>query len=205
MTSGPGEGRPRAPGTAATTNSAAKAALRLRLRAARAARPPDPRAESSRTIRALAACAGSEVVAAYASVVGEPGTLDLIEQLRLDQVAVLLPVLRREPDWAWYTGPDELTVGPLGIPQPTGPPLGADALGLANWIWLPGLAGTTDGRRLGTGGGWYDRALAGAAPSARRGLLLFDEEVLDDLPTDHWDHPVDLLVTERRRLECGAE
>lgn len=144
-------------------------------------------------------------MAAYASAAAEPDTASLIEELRLAEVPVLLPVLRHEPGWAWYTGPEHLTAGPYGIPQPQGPVLGPEALGLADWVWLPGLAGTPDGRRLGTGGGWYDRALAWANPSARLGLLLFDDEVLPELPTEEWDRRVHLLVTEARRIDCPGE
>ena len=67
-----------------------------------------PAALSSSSVRALAACAGAGVVAAYVARPDEPATADLIEGLRLSGVRVLLPVLRREPDWAWYTGPDGL-------------------------------------------------------------------------------------------------
>ncbi len=141
------------------------------------------------------------MVAAYAARPDEPATAELIEHLRRAGVRVLLPVLRREPAWAWYSGPEELSPGPLGIPAPNGPSLGPQALGQADWVWLPGLAGTPDGRRLGTGGGWYDRALAWAGAHATVGMLLFDDEVLDDLPTDPWDRPVQLLVTERRRVD----
>lgn len=198
MTSGAREGQPRATRSADPD----KPTLRARLRAARSARPADPTGDELRTIGALAACSGASVVAAYASQPREPATLDFIERLRLAGVQVLLPVLTARPDWAWYTGPDDLAPGPLGIPRPTGPPLGPEALGLADWVWLPGLAGTRDGHRLGTGGGWYDRALGWAAADARLGLLLFDEEVLDRVPIDPWDRDVHLLVTERRRLDC---
>lgn len=181
----------------------AKAGFRAVLNAARAQRPPDPSAELARAVRCLAACAGAGVVAAYAARPDEPQTAHLIEALFDAEVPVLLPILGPEPDWGWYAGAGRLALGPRGILQPDGTALGASALAQAEFIWLPGLAGTPDGRRLGTGGGWYDRALAHAAPDARRGLLLFDDEVLDDVPTDPWDEPVDLLVTERRRIDCG--
>ncbi|HEX5336691.1 MAG TPA: 5-formyltetrahydrofolate cyclo-ligase [Propionicimonas sp.] len=198
MPTGPSEGQPRATASA----ESAKATLRARLRAARGDRPADPAADDARTIRALAACAGATVVAAYASMPEEPTTMELIEALRLADVQVLLPVLTGESDWAWYAGPSDLVPGPRGIPRPTGPALGPDALRQADWIWLPGLAGTAQGHRLGTGGGWYDRALAWSKPSARLGLLLFDDEVLDAVPLDPWDRDVHVLVTERRRVDC---
>lgn len=181
----------------------AKAEFRARLNAARAARDADSSAELARAVRCLAACAGAAVVAAYFARPEEPQTHQLVDALLAAEVPVLLPVLGPEPDWAWYTGAEHLVTGPRGIRQPDGRVLGAQALGQADFIWLPGLAGTPDGRRLGTGGGWYDRALAWARPDATRGLLVFDDEVLDDVPTDEWDEPVDLLVTEHRRIDCG--
>jgi 5-formyltetrahydrofolate cyclo-ligase len=181
----------------------AKAELRVKLGAARAARLPDPAADLARAVRSLAACAGVATVAAYAARPREPDTQALIDALLAAEVGVLLPVLGPEPDWAWYTGADHLVPGRRGILQPAGPSLGAAALETAGFIWLPGLAGTADGRRLGTGGGWYDRALGWGRPDATRGLLLFDDEVLADVPTESWDQPVDLIVTERRRIDCG--
>lgn len=183
----------------------AKAQLRGELAAARATRQEQPSESRARTQRALSACAGAAVVACYLSRPDEPDTTALIGGLTGEGVRVLVPLLRREPDWDWFPGFDQLVPGPYGIPQPSGPGLGAAALGLADWIWLPGLAGTPDGRRLGTGGGWYDQALAHATSGATRGLLLFDREVLDDLPTESWDQPVDLVVTATRTIRVPAE
>lgn len=182
-----------------------KSRLRLELTAARAGRHRDLDAGKRRLERALGASAGARVVACYVARPDEPATADLLSALRDAGVQVLLPVLTREPDWAWFAGLDQLTPGPFGIGQPTGVRLGASALALADVIWLPGLAGTTSGVRLGTGGGWYDRALLHARPDAPRGLLLFDDEVRDHLPQDPWDQPIDLIVTERRTITCGGQ
>ncbi|MCE1174142.1 MAG: 5-formyltetrahydrofolate cyclo-ligase [Propionibacteriales bacterium] len=197
MNPGAGEGEPK---TASPLPD--KSRLRAELIAARAARTPDPAAEQLRTDRALEVSAAAGVVAAYLARPHEPETAALLRALAEAGVRVLLPVLTLQPDWAWYAGPDHLAPGPFGISQPTGRRLGADALAVADWIWLPGLAGSPSGVRLGTGGGWYDRALLHARAEAVRGLLLFDDEVRDQLPHEPWDQPVDLIVTERRTITC---
>ena len=176
---------------AARRPNAAKEALRTAQRLRRSTSLPD----GDRTRRALSLCAGRTVVAVYASVAGEPDTWELIDTLAADGVNVLLPVLGSEPDWAWYAGRDRLVPSRRGILQPDGEPLGAGALARAEWIWVPGLAGTPSGERLGTGGGWYDRALAHADPETPIGLLLFDGELLDTVPTEPWDRRVDWILT----------
>lgn len=147
--------------------------------------------------------ANAETVACYASVRPEPDTNELLARLHQNGIRVLLPKLHDTPDWAWYDGPDRLEPGPHRIPQPVSAGLGAAALTRAQAIVLPGLAGTPTGKRLGTGGGWYDRALEHANPDAPRILLLHDTEILEDLPTDPWDQPVDYLVTPIRVITCG--
>ncbi len=171
---------------------AAKEALRETIRARRASLAlPD----GDRTHRALDLCSGRGIVAAYASLPDEPDSWDLIDALAARGSRVLLPVLGRRPRWAWYAGRDRLAPSWRGILQPAGEPLDAAALAQAEWIWVPGLAATAGGDRLGTGGGWYDRALAHANPTAPVGVLLFDGEVLDSVPTEPWDRPVDWILT----------
>lgn len=155
--------------------------------------------------------AGS-AVALYCSQSPEPDTAGLILGLAERGVRVLLPVLgpdaagkpRREPDWAWYEGPAAMRVGLWGIPEPTSTPLGASALGEAEVILCSGLAATRAGARLGTGGGWYDRALARAREGAPIVVLLYDEEVVADLPTEAWDRPVTAIATPSGVLDCNS-
>lgn len=188
----------------------AKAALRDRVRAGR--HVPEPAAAGrSRTAAALAISRDHATIALYCSVGTEPDTSQLIDALFGLGRTVLLPVLgrrpdgavRRTPDWAVYAGPAELRAGYAGIPEPTSPALGADGLRAASLIWCAALAATPFGRRLGTGGGWYDRALAHAAPDAVVGVLLRDHEVVPDVPVDWFDRPVDVIVTESRTLRVA--
>ena len=60
---------------------------------------------------------------------------------------------------------------------------------------VPGLAFTLDGRRLGYGGGYYDRFLAALPASATTVGLCFREQLVDDLPLDPHDLAVALVIT----------
>lgn len=152
------------------------------------------------------------VVAAYLSVDPEPSTLGIVEWLAEHHVRVLLPLLGRRsdgtrrpgPDWAVFRGSDRLRLAVRDIPEPTTPALGPGALAEAQLILCPGLAATRRGDRLGTGGGWYDRALAYADDEAVTCLLLNDDEVMPSLPAQPWDHEVDLIITPGRLLNCVA-
>jgi 5-formyltetrahydrofolate cyclo-ligase len=74
--------------------------------------------------------------------------------------------------------------------------------GLRLLVVVPGLLFDAEGYRLGRGGGHYDRFVARAR--ARGGAtfvgLCFDDQLVERLPRDPWDQPVDALVTETRGL-----
>lgn len=171
-----------------------KGALREAMLNGRTARTPS--ADAARTAvlrRELADVTG--VVACYASVAGEPDTTELISWLST-RCRVLLPVLRRQPDWAWFTSWDDMRPAWRGIPEPAGPRLGAEALALADLVLCPALAVGLDGTRLGTGGGWYDRALPHRRPGTPVWCLVSDREVLPTVPVEDHDQRVDAAVTE---------
>ena len=64
-------------------------------------------------------------------------------------------------------------------------------------IFVPGVAFSRDGHRLGFGRGYYDRALA-AAPRALRIGLCHEFQLVDHWPPRIGDEPVDLVLTPRR-------
>ncbi len=69
----------------------------------------------------------------------------------------------------------------------------------ATWpdvIIVPGTAFTVDGARLGQGGGWYDRFLPDRRPDAVTIGLAFDAQIVESLPTEAHDVPLDMVVTE---------
>ena len=60
---------------------------------------------------------------------------------------------------------------------------------------MPALAVARNGIRLGRGGGYYDRALQHARPGAVLVALVFDDEFVDELPTEPHDRRVTAVVT----------
>lgn len=176
--------------------AAAKAALRRRLLATRAARSEDDRAAAGRllrdTILDLPQAQMAGTIAGYVSVGSEPGTRSLIFAFWKRGAYVLLPRLRPDLDldWASYEGPDSLAPGPRGLLEPTEPSRGTGAITSADLIIVPALAVDQRGHRLGRGGGSYDRALARVGAVIPTIALLYDDEVLDEVPAGPHDQPV---------------
>lgn len=192
-----------APDEAATR--AAKMRLRARIRAVRRALDPDLRAanDSARDRHLIDFAASFWRIAVYVSVPPEPGTRRLIADLSLAGHPLLLPALGtgapHSPDWAWYDGPDRMRPGMRVsqgmILEPDAPHRGASALALADLILVPALAVSAIGARLGTGGGWYDRALAHRRADVPLVALVGDDEVLADLPVEPHDRGVEYVST----------
>jgi len=180
--------------------AAEKAALRRRLLAGRARLSADQRAAAARALRdavlELPQAQMAGTIAAYYSLASEPDTHGLVYALWKRGSYVLLPLLRPDADldWASYEGPDSLRPGPRGLAEPAEPPRGTDAVARADLVLVPALAVDRGGVRLGRGGGSYDRALARVGPGIPTIALVYDGELLDEVPADDHDQRVRLVA-----------
>ena len=180
-----------------------KAELRAQVLARRSALPADQRSAAGTLIRD-AVLAEPQVqmagtIAAYYSIGAEPGTHGLVFALWKRGSYVLLPVLRPDGDldWASYEGPDSMVPGPRGLLEPGEPPRGVDAVATADAVLVPALAVDGAGRRLGRGGGSYDRALARVGPLVPLIALVYDDELVEHVPAESHDIPVRATVSPR--------
>jgi 5-formyltetrahydrofolate cyclo-ligase len=94
----------------------------------------------------------------------------------------------------WQPGMDML-VERFGTHRPTGEP------GTPDWLFIPLLAFDRTGQRLGYGGGFYDRTLAGL-PNAHTVGCAFAAQEVDAVPTAEYDAPLHAIATEREFIFC---
>lgn len=163
--------------------TADKTELRAKLLAARAGLSPDRIAEARTQVRAhvLGRSETARRIAAYRPLRTEPGSPELLAALA-ERAEVLIPLRRPDRDLDW-------------TPWPAGGPLGVDAIADVDLVLAPALAVSRSGVRLGRGGGSYDRALARVPPGVPILALIYDDELVDELPCDEWDVAVTGVIT----------
>ncbi|MGX1598511.1 5-formyltetrahydrofolate cyclo-ligase [Dietzia maris] len=186
----------------------AKTRLRREVLDRRAAVPAPVRAERDRRIlgRLGGVVTAGMVVCAYVPDDDEAGGRGLAEELTRCGARVFLPVssVVGPLEWAAYAGPADLVPGRFGIPVPSAPPAGPEFISGADLVLVPAVAVDRSGNRLGRGGGYYDRSLALTGPHTRMLALLDAENVVDHVPAEPHDRPVDGVITPEAVLDFGT-
>lgn len=178
---------------------ALKARLRTEARHRRSAIPAGRMAADSAALAGLdLACLGlldGTEVAAYAALPGELDPAPLADRLQASGACLSLPRItddRRSITFRrWHPG-DPVSTGVWGIREPlaTAKPV-TPAI-----VLLPLLSFDRLGYRLGYGGGYYDRALAGlraTGPVLAVGLA-FSEQEIDAVPHLDYDQRLDWVL-----------
>ena len=148
----------------------------------------------------------ARTVAFYHPLGTEVDTSALLRRAWEEGKTVLLPVTKkgvRKPYFVRYRKGDALLRSALGVQEPQAGR--AHPLGRVDLVLVPGAAVDDAGRRIGYGGGYYDRILK-KAPSAARIGLAFSCQRVRRVPAEPHDAVLDGVVTEagerfRRRRE----
>ncbi len=173
-----------------------KASLRQQIRNARANREPKP-AETTRLSEQLGQfCLDGKLktVAAYLPIDGEPDIQEFLSWALLNDIKLLLPIVSGDDlNWVHFTG--KTAVGQLGFEEGAGIPANLET---ADAAFIPALAVDFSGNRLGKGKGYYDRALASSR--VKRIAVVFDDEILIELPSEAHDQKVDAAISPSKLL-----
>lgn len=188
--------------------AAEKRALRVRLRAL--PRPAGRAAEAcgiaaAGRLAASAALVHARRVALFASTPEEIDTRPIFELLRSLGRVTLFPRIRRGDGldfvalWRW----EELRMGAFGVREPSPGAVGV-ALAGADLVLVPGLGFDRRGRRLGRGGGHYDRTFPPGADAPLLFGLGFACQLLDEVPVGAHDRWMDGVLTEQGLLRTAV-
>jgi len=177
--------------------SPAKTELRRRMRAELARMTPAACAAASESIRtsipSLPNWQAAHTIAAYAALPSEP---DLRPFAWRSHHRVLLPrVTAHDITFYHVSSPEDLIPGSFGVLEPDPkkcPP--ADPASAAV-IFVPGVAFTAEGARLGRGRGYYDRLLSVLPADIQRIGVCFSCQLVDTIPQEPHDEGVDLVLS----------
>lgn len=122
----------------------------------------------------------------------EVRTVPMLEQALLDGKQVAVPkIFGQEMKFILLPDLTQVAPGYAGIPEPIAD--GPEAADPEALVLMPGLAFDLQGRRVGYGGGFYDKFLA-REPNHPTLALCYRFQMLPCLPTEEHDIPVDLVL-----------
>ncbi len=184
-----------------------KQELRTQLRKKRREIPDDLRQKIDDGIFCnVTACeefSSSDTLLLYVSCKGEADTRRILRYALELKKQVAVPRCGENGEMQFFLigSMEELSPGAYGIPEPVGERLAE--ITDKTVCFVPGVAFTQRGERLGQGGGYYDRFLENY-PDIRTVGICYSDMLLDTLPTEAHDRCVDVVITEEmiHRPKC---
>jgi 5-formyltetrahydrofolate cyclo-ligase len=143
----------------------------------------------------------------FLSMSDEPQTDDLILNAINSGKKVSVPSMRQQEfgvmDAVAIDGFDDLTTGRLGlrVPRENKQLVAPQDIEL---ILVPGVSFDRHGNRLGMGAGYYDRFLAQATNATLVGVV-WNFQILDDIPAIEHDIPMHFILTEQGIMKCSLQ
>lgn len=186
--------------------ASAKRALRAELRERRHLLSDAARASAASGVQvqldALVAAHDARSVSCYLSTLTEPGTQQFVQDAVARGIRVLLPITRADGllDWSPATVDGEIAEGLLGMPEPVGELLGPIAVNDVDLMIIPAAAVDASGMRLGWGRGYFDKTIGSMERCPPVYAVVYDTEILDDVPHDVRDESVTGAVTPSRTI-----
>ena len=138
----------------------------------------------------------------YVSYDGEVFTHDAIKKAFIDK-KVVVPISNKE-DYSLILSKlnsfEDLGQGPYGILEPKKEKIKETSIDEIDLIIVPGIGFDLKGNRIGHGKGFYDRLLKNTNVPII--ALAFEFQIIEKIPVDEHDKPVDIIITEKRIIYC---
>lgn len=173
-----------------------KKALRHQIREQKKAMPESEimnRSEKlARLFTSTEAYRNAKSVYGYLPYNQEVRTVAILQKALDDGKRVAVPKVYGDTmKFLWLDDLSRVEKSEMGIPEPIADePVADDPTAL---VLMPGVAFTQNGDRMGYGGGYYDRFLA-AEPDHPTIALCYEFQMVESLPTEEFDIPVDVVL-----------
>ncbi len=185
-----------------------KASLRKEILSKRDSIPPVVRIIKDKAIEErlfnLNEFKAAETIFFFASFRSEVDTIGMIRRALDEGKRVMLPRVEGQILGLYEIKClDELAPGYMKIPEPS--VLTDDRKITINGmdaIIIPGAAFDETGCRVGYGGGFYDRLLAGLQKPVPVIAPAYEEQVIDSVPSEPHDKKVTIILTDSREIRC---
>ncbi len=205
-----------------------KKSIRAELLRKRDAIPPALKAQKDAAIwqrlSALEEFRRAENVMMYVSFRSEADTKRFLQNVIAFGKKLILPFVdskNRVLELYEVRDASELVRGYMGIPEPGIKENRRVDFNAVDLIIIPGVGFDIKGNRLGYGGGYYDRLLSGIGdrgsetskkepartpqpPSPCLIALAFEEQIVEEIPSESHDIKMDMIVTEKRLIRCAS-
>jgi 5-formyltetrahydrofolate cyclo-ligase len=183
-----------------------KAQLRSTLRHRRQALSADQQGLAARAVSGhiadLPGWSTAQRIALYLAADGEIDTTPLSKLGRAQHKQLFLPVIEADNSlrFAEWRPDSVLSKNRFGIPEPPAQARCCPAQDL-DIVFLPLVGWDLQGGRLGMGGGFYDRTLAGITGPLLVGLAHANQQV-DCIPREEWDISLNFIASDAALHIC---
>ena len=142
----------------------------------------------------------AKTICTFISAFKEPDTVEIIKEIWEQDKKIVVPITDIESgtlSLSYINSMDDMEKGAYGILEPK-TVRKADENNI-DVILVPGLAFDRNGGRMGFGKGYYDRLLE-SSKAVKIGLC-YDFQILEKIPTESHDVPMNFVITEKEILE----
>lgn len=102
---------------------------------------------------------------------------------------------------------EEVKLAPskYGVMEPTPDTIKISDRNILDIAIMPGAAFDKRGYRIGYGAGYYDKFYAHAEKNISKIALAYSFQIIDEVPENEFDIPVDYIITEKDTITCARE
>jgi len=144
----------------------------------------------------------SKIVMLYVNAENEVATDNIIKRAYEFNKIVVLPAFNSAKSKMKLMKVDnpakDLITGPRGIREPNPAKCKLVPLDCIDIAIVPGIAMDEKGGRIGSGDGYYDRIIPDLPLTTRKVGLVFEGQLIPQVPMESHDKHVDIIITEKR-------